>query len=149
MRSITLLALAAAAVTFPSLGVRAQNACGLVTVAQVSAVAGGSMHQAPGLVSTTGCAWGGDAETPKRSVSISIRPSSEYNTVKSRLGSMLVAVSSLGDSAFFFPTKHNNVMLYVLKGTHVYVVTVSVANNTLEQNESAEKTLAGEMLTHL
>ncbi|MGH7649802.1 MAG: hypothetical protein ACREND_16950 [Gemmatimonadaceae bacterium] len=107
------------------------------------------MHQAPGPVSTTGCSWGGDAESPKRNVSISIRPSSEYGTVEGRLGSMLVKVSSLGDSAFFFPTKHNNVVLYLLKGAHVYMVTVSVATNTLEQNESAEKTLAGEMLTHL
>jgi hypothetical protein len=149
MRSVTVLALAAAAVTFPSRPVHAQDACGLVAIAQVTAAAGGPMHQAPGPVSTTGCAWGGDTDTPKRNVSISVRASSEYNTVKSRLGPMLVPVSAVGDSAFFFPTKHNNVVLYFLKGAHVYMVTVSVGSNTLDQNETAEKTLAGEMLAHL
>lgn len=149
MRSVTLLAVAAAALAFPSLPLYAQDACSLVTVAQVSAVAGGPMHQAPGPVSTTGCAWGGDANTPKRNISISVHPSSEYNTVKSRLGAMLVPVAALGDSAFFFPTKHNNVVLYLLKGAHVYIVTVSVSSSTLEQNESAEKTLANDMLAHL
>ena len=62
---------------------------------------------------------------------------------------MIVPVSDLGDGAFFFPTKHNNAVLYLLKGPHVYMLSVSVSTNTQQQNEDAEKTLATQMLPNL
>jgi hypothetical protein len=149
MRAVGLLLITSAAITLSCVPVRAQQACALLTAAQVSAAAGAPMQQAPGPTSATGCAWGGGSGAARRNVSLSIRPSAEYDTVKARLGSMIVPVSGLGDGAFFFPTKHNNVVLYLLKGPHVYMLSVSVSINTQQQNEDAEKTLATQMLLKL
>ncbi|MGH9590822.1 MAG: hypothetical protein ACRD25_10515 [Terracidiphilus sp.] len=149
MRPVGLLLLASAAISMPCVPVRAQQACTLLTAAQVSAVAGGAMQQASGLTSATGCSWGGGSGAARRNVSLSIRPSAEYDTVKGRLGSMIVPVSALGDGAFFFPTRHNNAILYLLKGPHVYMLSVSVGANSQQQNEDAEKTLAAQMLPKL
>lgn len=148
MRSVDLLFLAGAVSLF-SAPARAQHACDLLTTAQVSAAAGGAMQQPPGPVSDIGCAWGGSNGGARRNVSLSIRPSAEFGTAKARLQSVIVPVAHLGDEAFFFPTKHNNVVLYLLKGPHLYTLSVSVSTNTLQQNEDAEKALAAQLLLKL
>ena len=148
MRSMDLLFLAAAVSLFPA-PARAQHACDLLTTAEVSAAAGGAMHQPPGPVSDIGCAWGGSNGGVRRNVSLSVRPSAEFATAKARLGSVIVPIAHLGDEAFFFPTKRNNAVLYLLKGPHLYTISVTVTTNTLEQNEDAEKALAGQLLLKL
>ena len=62
---------------------------------------------------------------------------------------MIVPSAHLGDEAFFFPTKQENAALYLLKGPHLYILTVSVSTDTQQQNEDAEKVLAGQMLLNL
>jgi hypothetical protein len=99
---------------------------------------------------TTDCTWP-DAKGETR-VYLSLKdPGIAYKSFRDTMlrTGRLVPVAGLGGDAFYIASAGNSAALYVLKGKHLLLITVDGINFTKANNESAEHTLATEILPKL
>jgi hypothetical protein len=124
----------------------AQNAeapCGLLTVAEISAVIGAAAS-APQAIGTTGCSW----SAPHIIVSVSLWDGSKWDQLRTPFpGATRTSVSGLGDDAFSTTLGKPDkafVTLSIKKGATAYVL--KVYGVRASQQASMEKALAVHVL---
>jgi hypothetical protein len=136
--AVAIDALAAAAAPAPA-------PCSLLTSAQVAAALGGTFGTGE-PIGKTGCSW--TSEKPHVIVTVSLWPPTEWDRVKANpLGGKTIPVSGLGEDAFY-ATIAQYTVLYVKKGSTVYLFKVYGVKDQSKQM-SAEKTLALDALQKL
>jgi hypothetical protein len=143
----------AAATLVPSLRAEPPKPCALLTPLQIKAVVSTPLLAGkPGSPTdgTTDCTWS-DAKGETR-VYVSLNdPGVGYKSFRDAMlaTGKLVPLSGLAGDAFFVSSAGNSAALYVLKNKHLLLVTVNGVNFTKAQNESAEQTLATQILPKL
>jgi len=159
LRTPRLLTLATAAIVFTAIvAPRPMHAeppapCALLTPLQIKTVLNTPVLDGkPGTPSdgTTDCTWP-DSKGETR-VYLSLKePGIEYKSFRDSMlaTGRLVPVSGLSADAFYIASAGNTAALYVLKGKHLLLITVNGVGFTKAQNESAEHTLATEILPKL
>jgi len=127
--------------------------CALLTPLQIKTVLDTAVLDGkPGVPSdgTVDCTWA-DSKGETR-IYLSIKdPGIEYKSFRDSMiaTGRLVPVSGLGGDAFYVSSAGNAAALFVLQGKHLLLVTVNGVGFTKVQNESAERSLATEILPKL
>ena len=158
LRTSRLLTLSAAAILFTAIAPRPMHAqlpapCTRLTPTQIKTVLTTPHSEGkPGAPSdgTTDCTWP-DTKGETR-VYLSLKdPGYGYKSLRDSMvaSGRLVPIPGLADDAFFVSSAGNSAALYVLKGKHLLLITVDGVNFTKVQNESAEQTLATQILPKL
>ena len=145
------LLLATAAVLIPA-ALHAQDPCSLLTPDQIKAVLNSPVEPGqPGVAKNSNeCTWG-DAHGEDR-VYIALRPAADFRTTRTNLeksGVHATPVPGLGDDAFFVSPDDTSSALYVLTKNHLLLLTVTLPDATQPTLQSAEKTLATQILPKL
>jgi hypothetical protein len=127
--------------------------CALLSPAQIKTVLiTPVINGKPGSPSdgTTDCTWPDSKGETRLYLSLK-DPGIEYKSFRDAMlaTGRLVPVSGLSADAFFIASAGNSAALYVLKGKHLLLITVNGVNFTKANNESAEQTLATEILPKL
>jgi hypothetical protein len=127
--------------------------CALLTLAEIKPVLiTPVLDGKPGSPSdgTTDCTWA-DSKGETRVYLSLHEPGIAYKSFRDSMlaTGRLVPLPGLGGDAFFISSAGNSAALYVLKGTHLLLVTVDGLNFTKPNNESAEQVLANEILPKL
>ena len=163
LRTFRLLTLSTASVLFTATTARPLHAeppilpCALLTPVQIKAVLNGKpdtpvLDGKPGTPSegTTDCTWPDSKGETRLYLSLK-EPGIEYKSFRDSMlaTGRLVPVSGLSADAFYIASAGNSAALYVLKGRHLLLITVNGVGYTKAQNESAEQTLATEILPKL
>ena len=163
-RTSRLLTLSTAAIVFTTIAASCPAhaepptpPCALLTPAQIKAVFNGTsdtpvLDGKPGTPSdgTTDCTWPDSKGETRLYLSLK-EPGIEYKSFRDSMlaTGRLVPVSGLSADAFYIASAGNSAALYVLKGKHLLLITVNGVNFTKANNESAEQTLATEILPKL
>jgi hypothetical protein len=155
-----LLTLATAAIVFtaivaprPMHAESPASVCALLTPLQIKTVLDTPVLDGkPGTPSdgTTDCTWP-DSKGETR-VYLSLKdPGIEYKSFRDSMMATgrLVPISGLSGDAFYISSAGNSAALYALKGKHLLLITVDGVGFTKTQNESAERSLATEILPRL
>ena len=159
LRTSRLLPLITAATVFTAIAPRPLHAeppatpCALLSPAQIKTVLPTPLLDGkPGTPSdgTTDCTWP-DAKGETR-VYLSLKdPGYGYKSFRDSMlaTGKLVPIPGLANDAFFISSAGNSAALYVLKDKHLLLITVDGVNFTKVQNESAEQTLATQIVAKL
>jgi hypothetical protein len=160
LRTSRLLTLATAAIVFTAIATsRPMHAepptlpCALLSPLQIKTVLDTPVLDGkPGAPSdgTTDCTWP-DSKGETR-VYLSLKePGIEYKSFRDSMlaTGRLVPISGLSGDAFYIASAGNSAALYALKGKHLLLITVDGVGFTKAQNESAERSLATEILPKL
>jgi hypothetical protein len=160
LRTSRLLTLSAAAIVFTAIvAARPLHAepptppCALLTPVQIKAVLSTPVLDGkPGTPSdgTTDCTWPDSKGETRLYLSLK-EPGIEYKSFRDSMlaTGRLVPVSGLSADAFYIASAGNSAALYVLKGKHLLLITVSGIGVTRAQNESTERTFATQILPKL
>ena len=158
LRTSRLLTLSAAAILFTAIAPRPMHAqlpapCTLLTPAQIKTVLTTPLSEGkPGTPTdgTTDCTWSDPKGVTRVYLSLN-DPGIHYKSFRDSMlaTGKLVPIPGLGGDAFFISSAGNSAALYVLKGKHLLLITVDGVNFTKVQNESAEQTLATQILPKL
>ena len=99
---------------------------------------------------TTDCTWPDSKGATRVYLSLN-DPGYGYKSLRDSMvaSGRLVPIPGLADDAFFVSSAGNSAALYVLKGKHLLLITVDGVNFTKVQNESAEQTLATQIVAKL
>ena len=99
---------------------------------------------------TTDCTWPDSKGETRLYLSLK-EPGIEYKSFRDSMlaTGRLVPVSGLSADAFYIASAGTTAALFVLKGKHLLLITVNGVGFTKAQNESAERTLATEILPKL
>jgi len=155
-RLLTLIALAIAvkAIIAPNpLHAEPPKPCALLSPLQIKTVLNTPLLAGkPGSPTdgTTDCTWA-DTKGGTR-VYLSLNdPGVDYKSFRDSMlaTGRLVPLSGLAGDAFFVSSAGNSAALYVLKNKHLLLITVDGVGFTKAQNESAEQTLATQILPKL
>jgi len=160
LRTSRLLTLAAAAIGFTAIvaprPLHAQPPpppCALLSPLQIKTVLNTPvLNGKPGAPNddTTDCTWADTKGETRLYVSLK-DPGISYKSFRDAMlaTGRLVPVSGLGGDAFYIASAGTSAALFVLKGKHLLLITVDGIGFTKAQNESAEHTLATEVLPTL
>ena len=165
LRTSRLLTLSAAAIVFTAIVFTAMAAprpmqaepppppCTLLSSLQIKTVLNTPVLDGkPGTPSdgTTDCTWFDSKGETRLYLSLK-DPGIEYKSFHDSMlaTGRLVPVAGLSADAFYIASAGNSAALYVLKGKHLLLITVNGVGYTKAQNESAERTLATEILPKL
>ena len=152
-----LATLATAAILFTAAALPAlaepPKPCALLSPTQIKTVLSTPILDGkPGTPSdgTTDCTWLDSKGDTRLYLSLK-EPGIEYKSFRDSMQATgrLVPVSGLSGDAFYIASAGNTAALYVLKGRHLLLITVNGVGYTRAQNESAEQTLATEVLPRL
>jgi hypothetical protein len=146
----TCLTLAAAATLIPA--AHAQAPCSLLTPDQIKAVVGGPVNPGTpgGSKDSPDCTWK-DAKGEDR-VYVSLKSRDTFNVTRAQMSNTgrLASVTGVGEDAFFVSsTAGSAAYLYALGKHHLLLLQVNVPNASRQDNEAAEKAIAGEILPKL
>jgi hypothetical protein len=127
--------------------------CALLSPAQIKTVLDTPVLDGkPGTPSdgTTDCTWPDSKGETRLYLSLK-EPGIEYKSFRDSMlaTGRLVPVSGLSADAFYIASAGNSAALYVLKGRHLLLITVSGIGVTRAQNESTERTFATQILPKL
>ncbi len=122
----------------------AQDACGYLTAAQVTAAMGTPVNA--GTPGPKNCVW--HVTKGDGNLYLTLRDGATYDTFKSQVQALghMTPVTGLGDDAFFLSGSKDSAPLYVHKGSLVYLIMARVAGHTLDQNQATEKAVAAQIL---
>jgi hypothetical protein len=144
----------ASAAIAPSASAAPDDACSLLTPAQLSAALSVSVGAGSYLSATTKktCSWKGTADAGKGSkiVTLMLQTPTAFEYGKSFQSKAIVVtpVSGVGDDAYYLAVS-NNVGLIVKKGNISFKVAVYASDLTIEQKQAVEKTLAQQVVSKL
>jgi hypothetical protein len=127
--------------------------CALLSPVQIKTVLSTPVLDGkPGAPSdgTTDCTWPDSKGETRLYLSLK-EPGIEYKSFRDSMlaTGRLVPVSGLSADAFYIASAGNSAALYVLKGKHLLLITVSGIGVTRAQNESTERTFATQILPKL
>jgi hypothetical protein len=160
LRTSRLVNLSAAAIVFtaivaprPSHAEPPTPPCALLSPLQIKTVLNTPVLDGkPGTPSdgTTDCTWPDSKGETRLYLSLK-EPGIEYKSFRDSMlaTGRLVPVSGLSADAFYIASAGNSAALYVLKGKHLLLITVSGIGVTRAQNESTERTFATQILPKL
>jgi len=142
----------AAAVLAPAAHAASDDACALLTPAQVGAALGAPVEPGKPITPTDHkvCTWaGGKAGW----VTLMLQSAAKFDAAKREAPALagavaVTSVSGLGDGAMFVGMGQN-VGLVVKKGGVSFKVAVYQTNSTLDKKQAAEKVLAAEVISRL
>jgi hypothetical protein len=145
---------AAGAAIGPSASAAPDDACSLLTQAQLSTALSVSFG-AGSYISPTDkktCSWKGTADASKgaKTVTLMLQTLAAYQAGKSLQVKTIVVtpVSCIGDDAYYLAVSPN-VGLIVKKGNVSFKVAVYASDLTIEQKQAVEKTLAQQVVSKL
>jgi len=152
-KALAALAACGAATLFPVLGSATptadpQDACTLLTAAEVSAALGVKMDAGKRPVESdpTLCNWRehGKPEGPARNVMVTVIQGGSFDKEKQPSRNVKGTVSGVGDEAYFFQPTRMPIILFVNAGTVYFKVMArsSATDPAAEQNGTIDKTLA-------
>ncbi|HEX5284065.1 MAG TPA: DUF3558 family protein [Bryocella sp.] len=147
----TTLALVAAATLIPA-AAPAQAPCTLLTPDQIKAVVGGPVNPGTpgGSKDAPDCTWK-DSKGEDR-VYVSLKSRDTFNVTRAQMSNTgrLASVTGVGEDAFFVSSAAGSAAyLYALGKHHLLLLQVNVPNASRQDNEAAEKAVAGEILPKL
>jgi hypothetical protein len=146
----TTLLIAAAATLIPA-AAHAQDPCSLLTPDQIKAVVSTPVNPGTpgGTKDSPDCTWK-DAKGEDRAY-VSLKTRDNYNVVHAQMqaSGRLVAVTGVGEDAFFVSSGDTSSALYVLTKNHLLLLTVNKPDANQQDNQAAEKTLATQILPQL
>jgi hypothetical protein len=150
-----LLLIFAAAISPPVNAAPADDACSLLTPAQISAAVtvsvGAGTYVTPTFKKT--CTWtaSGDEAKTIQSVTLLLQTTDAFEFGKKLGGAknaVITAVSGVGDDAYYLAI-NNVVSMMVKKGNAAFKVSVYSGGTPLEKKESMEKALAQQIISKL
>ena len=126
------------------------DACLLLTQAQVTAALGVSVgagsHMPPKYVRM--CYWAQpNSAPPAKSATLMLKTANDFENAK-KLMAPITPVSGLGDDAYYAPMGNRMVVLFAKKGNAAFNVTVG-GNFPIDQQKAIEKTLASQIASKL
>jgi hypothetical protein len=143
--------LIAAATLIPAV-VHAQDPCSLLTPDQIKAVLSVPVNpgQPGGTKDSPDCTWK-DAKGEDR-VYVSLKSRDTFNVTRAQMANTgrLSSVTGVGEDAFFVTSPAGSTAyLYALGKHHLLLLQVNIPNASRQDNEAAEKAVAGEILPKL
>lgn len=130
----------------------AQSPCSLLTPDQVKAVVGNPVNPGTpgGSKEAPDCTWK-DSKGEDR-VYVSLKSRDTFNVTRAQMSNTgrLASVTGVGEDAFFVSSAAGSAAyLYALSKHHLLLLQVNVPNASRQDNEAAEKAIAGEILPKL
>lgn len=127
--------------------------CALLSGAQIKTVLDTPVSEGKAGAPSDGtvdCTWADSKGETRLYLSLK-DPGIEYKSFRDsmRATGRFVPVAGLGGDAFYIASAGNAAALFVLKGKHLLLVTVNGVGFTKVQNETAERSLATEILPKL
>lgn len=132
----------------PSAGsAKLPDACKLLTADEIKSITGAAAQ--PGKPGTNDCTWK-DAKGEDR-VYISVHESLDWHNVHDTMRGTgkLTPLTGVAEDAFFVSSRGSSAALYLLKGRHYVIFTITGPNASKADNEAAEKAFAPHVLSRL
>lgn len=140
-----------AAVMLAPVAARAQAPCTLLNPLQIKAVVNTPVDagQAGGSKDSPDCTWK-DPQGQDR-VYVSLKSRDNFNVIHAQMQNTgrLSSVTGVGEDAFFVSSTGSAAYLYALGKHHLLLLSVTIPNASRQDNQAAEKAIAGEILPKL
>ena len=123
------------------------SACNLLTLDEIKSITGAAAQ--PGKPGADDCTWK-DSKGEDR-VYISVHESLDWHNLHDTMRGTgkLTPLTGVAEDAFFVGSSGSSAALYLLKGKHYVIFTITAPNASKADNEAAEKTLAPHILGRL
>lgn len=121
--------------------------CSLLTADEIKSITGAAAQ--PGRPGANDCTWK-DAKGEDR-VYISVHESLDWHNLHDTMRGTgkLTPLTGVAEDAFFVSSSGSSAALYLLKGKHYVIFTITGPNASKADNEAAEKALAPQILSRL